>query len=148
MEHINTLCEEGYIKGLDEWYLKGNLVYDEYSLAYASSGGHIDVLDWWYIKSKDLQEKSIKFGLKFKYDENAVNWASSCGHLGVLKWWYSKSIKSGLEFKYEINYIKTFAHDNCKEWFEQKGFFPKTQIDTIIQSYNKENYVKIIDLFN
>jgi hypothetical protein len=260
MECINTLCKEGDIKGLDEWYLKGNLVYDNWAIIWASSKGHIDVLEWWYgkfidsnlefkynacavnnasqngyidvlewwyNKSFDLQEKSMKSGLKFKYSEDAIdyasenghidvlewwyskskdlqekyglefkynyaiNWASKNGHINVLEWWYSKfinfglefkydeiavnqasknghidvlewwynkpfelygkSIKSGIEFKFDVKEIKYWSPNHCKKWFRKKGLLPKTQkeiIKTIVRSYNKGNYVKIIDLFN
>jgi len=66
---------------LDYWkssrWFKDNWVYDTEAVDWASKGGHVRVLDWWWRRS----------GFQLRYTEAALEQASAGGHLLVLEWW-------------------------------------------------------------
>lgn len=79
----------------------------EYDMIYASSHGHVNILQWWLNLSKKYAgiPKSI-LRPRITYTENAIDDASANGHINVLNWWK----QSGLV----LHYTKRAINDACK----------------------------------
>jgi hypothetical protein len=127
---MNYASYKGHIDVLD-WWLRASkehnlkLKYDACAMTWASSNGRTDVLEWWYRNSNKFHES----GLELKYDEGAISYAAKREHMNVLEWWFrnssefqEKSKESGLKFKYDVDYINTYASNDCKDWFRKNGF--------------------------
>lgn len=76
---VHTACQFGHIHILQYLKDKGMLnIYSHMALDVASEFGHVDVLNFWWLKTD---------GLPMKYSNLAVELASNNGHINVLEWW-------------------------------------------------------------
>ena len=78
-------------------------------IVYASSNGHVNILEWF---------KNNKYEIEFEYSQDSINEASKEGHINVLEWWKN----SGYEFNYDedaIHGASLNGHINVLDWWEK-----------------------------
>lgn len=120
-------------------FLNGGLRLNYYDAAidFASSNGHIHVLEWWALNNRvrdcsgqpahgfDATHQSLgtrwkASGLDLKYSNIAMNFAAANGHIHILKWWKT----SGLDLKYSyvaINFAFYNAQVASLDWWWNSG---------------------------
>jgi len=83
--------------------------YTKDSLCWASSRGHINVLNWWK-----------NSGLGLIYNEETLDTASENGHVNVLTWWLNSNLPLKYSKKSLDNALKN-GHVNVLEWWNNYG---------------------------
>jgi hypothetical protein len=140
-DYIRCIIKYGTIEDFNWLYEKGFLANynpDECVINYASSEGHIHVLEW--LKNSRLP---------LKYSEFSLLNASKNNHVKVLEWWK----QSGLELKYDDKGIIDKAYYSCaceslKWWYESNLplKYTKKQLKQLIDKCEKNIYSRDIDV--
>ena len=136
-DYIDHVCAYGKTDVLSWAYNCNHLLgCTSTGIEYASSRGHVAVLEWWL-------KIFHKFDLKLKYASTAMDGASIAGHIEVLEWWKS----SGLDLKYTSAAIDEASYNNqvdVLEWWKSSGLYLK-YTSAAIDKASANGHIKVLE---